>query len=65
MNTESENNFGNVCNLTYLNETMGGNRELIREIPDIFLKQTPQELQEINDAVDNVDYLKSKLILIR
>ena len=60
MNSGSENNFGNVCNLTYLNETMGGNKELIREILDIFLKQTPQDLQDVNDAVGNGDYLKIK-----
>lgn len=60
MNTESENELGNICNLTYLNEMMGGNRELMVEILDLFLKQTPQELQDVKDAVDNGDYLKIK-----
>lgn len=40
-----------VCNLTYLNEMMGGKKPLICEIMDAFLKQVPEELQAIENAI--------------
>lgn len=45
-----------VCNLNYLSELMGGNRESIREIMDVFLKQIPEEMQSINIAIAKSDY---------
>lgn len=46
----------NVCNFNYLSEMVNGKKNLITEIMDTFLKQIPQELQSINDAVLKKDY---------
>lgn len=46
----------NICNLTYLSELMGGKKHLIEEIMDVFLKQVPEELQSINDAIEKINY---------
>ncbi|MHB8260930.1 MAG: Hpt domain-containing protein [Bacteroidia bacterium] len=53
---DSEKKNGNVCNLNYLSETMGGKKSLIKEIMNVFLKQVPEELQFINDAITKTDY---------
>ena len=45
-----------VCNLNYLNEMMGGKKHLIIEIMDAFLKQVPEELQAIEDAINKTEY---------
>lgn len=62
-NNESENSITqnnlaeeNVCNLGYLIDAMGGKKNLIKEIIDIFLKQVPEELQSISDAIIKIDY---------
>lgn len=46
----------NVCNFNYLSEMVNGKKNLITEIMDTFLKQIPQELQSINDAILKKDY---------
>lgn len=46
----------NVCDLKYLSDMMGGKKSLIKEIMDAFLKQIPEELTAINEAVLNVDF---------
>ena len=53
---ESEMKNENVCNLNYLSDTMGGKKSLIKEIMDVFIKQVPEELQFINDAITKTDY---------
>ncbi len=53
---ESENSSENVCNLRYLSDTMGGKKHLIKEIMDVFLKQIPEELQAINEAIAKEDF---------
>jgi HPt (histidine-containing phosphotransfer) domain-containing protein len=53
---ESERKIENVCNLGYLSDTMGGKKHLIEEIIDIFLKQIPEELQTINEAIEKTNY---------
>src|SRR5438270_13860416 len=60
--TESENKTGHVCNFHYLTETMGGKKHLIKDIMDVFLKQVPEELQHMNDAVKNSDYAVVKSV---
>ena len=50
----------NICNLTYLSELMGGKKHLIEEIMDVFLKQVPEELQSINDAIEKMNYATIK-----
>ena len=49
-------NIKNVCDLKYLTETMGGNKKLIKEIMDVFLKQVPKDLSGLNAAVIKADY---------
>jgi len=53
---EPEKKLETVCNLNYLSEMMAGKKSLIKEIIDVFLKQMPEELQAINDAVAKTDY---------
>lgn len=48
------------CNLNYLSEMMGGKKHLIREILDAFLKQFPQDLESINEAILENDYITIK-----
>ena len=54
--SETEKSVENVCDLSYLSEMVGGKKQLIKEIMDVFLKQVPEELQSINDAVAKTDY---------
>ena|ERR1017187_6138217 len=56
METKSEKNIEKVYDLSYITETMGGEKHLIKEIIDVFLKQVPEELQSINDAIIKTDY---------
>jgi len=49
-----------VCDLMYLNEMMGGKKHLIKGILDAFLKQAPQELHSLNEAVIKNDYVTIK-----
>lgn len=53
---ETENRIINVCDLKYLTEIMGGKKQLINEIMDVFLKQVPDELKFINQAIAACDY---------
>lgn len=50
-----------VCDFNYLDEIMGGKQDLILEIIDVFLKQVPQELISLNDAIvlENFAAIKS------
>ena len=52
----------NVCDLKYLSDMMGGKKSLIQDIIDAFLKQIPEELAGINEAVLNVDYANIRKI---
>ncbi len=52
--------YSNVCNFNYLSETMGGNKKLIQEIMDVFLKQVQEELNAINEAILKTDYATIK-----
>lgn len=54
--SETQNKSNNVCDLKYLTEMMGGKKQLIKEIMDVFLKQVPEELQLLNDAIIKADY---------
>jgi len=54
--SESEKKIENVCDLSYLSETMSGKKKLIKEMMDVFLQQIPEELQSINDAIIKTDY---------
>jgi HPt (histidine-containing phosphotransfer) domain-containing protein len=57
---ESKIDKANVCDLNYLSELMGGKKHLIEEIMDVFLKQVPEELQSINDAIEKINYAAIK-----
>jgi len=54
---ESEKSVENVCDFTYLDKIMNGKKHLIKEVIDAFLKQVPEELRTINDAIINKDYV--------
>lgn len=49
-----------VVNLNFLVESVGGNKEVIRETIDIFLSQVPEDMNIINDAVSKTDYQRIK-----
>lgn len=55
-NLEPEKSNEKICNLSYLSETMGKKKQLVKEIIDLFLIQFPEELQSINEAVTKIDY---------
>ena len=57
---QKNSNGEKVCDLNYLTEMMGGKKSLIKEIMDVFLKQIPEELQSINDAITKTDYATIK-----
>ena len=45
-----------VSDLKYLSDTMDGNKQLIKEVIEVFLKQAPEELSKLNSAVEKSDY---------
>jgi len=55
---------GNFINLEYLYTSVGGNKEgnkeIIIELFDIFLKQIPKSLRVLDEAVSKADYLTIK-----
>lgn len=60
INKEYKKIIERVSNLSYLSETMGGNKKLIKEIMDVFLKQAPEELSTLNKAMEKKDYVMIK-----
>src|SRR4051812_33110828 len=55
-------NNENMTNLAALEEMMGGKKDLVKEIIDVFLNQIPGELNILNNAIANVDYPSIKKI---
>jgi len=51
-----------IINLEYLSISMNGKKDPIREIIDIFLKQIPLDLTELNTALDTTNYLTVKQV---
>jgi HPt (histidine-containing phosphotransfer) domain-containing protein len=49
-----------ICELTYLTEMMSGKKNLIKGIMDAFLKQIPEELLHINNAIIKKDFTTIK-----
>ncbi len=49
--------YENVCNLKYLDEMMGGKKNLIIGIIDAFLIQIPEELNCMAEAVENSNFV--------
>ncbi|MGE0638227.1 MAG: Hpt domain-containing protein [Bacteroidia bacterium] len=45
-----------ICNFNYLVQMMGGKKQVINDILDAFLKQLPEELKAINDAIIVKDF---------
>lgn len=45
-----------VCDFKYLKEIVNGKTNLIISIMDVFLKQVPEELLNIKEAIINIDY---------
>ena len=46
----------NICDLTYLNEMMFGNKEMLHEIINDFSEQTAAEMNLIQSAISNGDF---------
>ena len=51
-----------ICNFEYLIQIGGTNKEFVKNILHDFLKQIPEELSIINDAINNTDYETIKRI---
>ncbi len=49
-----------ICNLKYLSDMTGGKKQVIGEIIEAFLKQIPEEIKSINDAILITDYMTIK-----
>jgi len=55
-NVQNKNIGENVCNFTYMVDLMSGKKNLIKDMLETFLKEIPEELKSINDAVLKTDY---------
>ena len=42
-----------VADLIYLSTTMGGNKRLVKEIIDVFLKQAPEEISSLKGGINS------------
>ncbi len=61
VNKVDENSITNkLINLDFLSKSVKGNKDLIINIVDIFLRLIPEDLQIINEAVSKADYLTIK-----
>ncbi|HXD94444.1 MAG TPA: Hpt domain-containing protein [Bacteroidia bacterium] len=47
-----------VTNLSYLNEISKGDANFIKEMISIFLSESPQEIQQLEKAITEVDFEK-------
>ncbi len=45
-----------VCNLNYLVNTTRGNAVIMNNIINVFLKETPEELSALHDAIEKINY---------
>lgn len=52
----SPNPIESMCDFNYLNDAMGYKGYLIKDIMEIFLKQIPEELNSMNQAIESCDY---------
>jgi HPt (histidine-containing phosphotransfer) domain-containing protein len=46
----------NVCNFKYLSSIVNNKNHLKLEIINVFLKQVPEDLENISQAITNIDY---------
>jgi PAS domain S-box-containing protein len=60
LGTKTEPKKNKVVNLNFLIESIGGKKDVILETIDIFLEQVPQDIQILNEAVSQTDYLRIK-----
>ena len=51
------------CNLSYLNRMSGGNKDFVREMIRLFLKQAPQELEKLQHALSGKELPKAKEVV--
>ncbi|MFI5142097.1 MAG: Hpt domain-containing protein [Bacteroidia bacterium] len=51
-----------VTNLTYLNEISKGDANFIKEMVDIFLSETPDQIQQLKKAITETDFPKIRSI---
>lgn len=55
-NNSTLDNMEKICNLNYISDTLGGKKNLIREILEAFIIQVPEELKNLNEAIFRSDY---------
>lgn len=49
-----------IVNFAYLSDLTGGKKEIMKDIIDLFLKQLPEEMLVLNEAIKNTDYVSIK-----
>ena len=59
---EEESSQGKITNLDFLIKSMRGKKDLMRSIIDIFLRQVPENLKEINEAKISALLYEAELI---
>ena len=52
----SDTHITKVCDLRYLSEMMGGKSNLVVGVIDTFIKQIPEELHTINEAIEKNNF---------
>lgn len=55
-NNQTEQPTNKVCDLRYLSDMMGGKNNLITGVIDTFIKQIPEELNTISNAIENNNF---------
>ncbi len=54
--------MNSTINLDYLSASVGGHKEILLELFDIFIKQIPENIASLNEAISNADYPAIKQI---
>lgn len=54
--------MNNIINLDYLSASVGGHKEVLLELFDIFIKQIPENIVSLNEAIISADYSAIKQI---
>ncbi|MBA3673652.1 MAG: Hpt domain-containing protein [Chitinophagaceae bacterium] len=54
--------MNNTISLDYLSASVSGHKEILLELFDIFIKQIPENIASLNDAIINADYPAIKQI---
>lgn len=44
--------FSNVVDLSYLNESLGGNKEMLQQLTELFLSQNPDKIELLKKSIE-------------